>query len=167
MQQRPANQELLDAVLYRIQFIRFMILSFSLLVQSPTNSCSRPNSRNCFRYCCCSANLKSFSHSLKNYSFKKKEKNHFVVFLCPLNFAVFSSSGKVSVILCGLSDCNKKVASCRPNLEECALHLNIVCLLLDKMESTVCLGLQPLEMNDGIFYIAWTVLILILQPQIS
>ncbi|EFO23386.2 hypothetical protein LOAG_05100 [Loa loa] len=84
IKQKPANQELLDAVLYRIQFIRFMLLSLSLLVQSPTNSCSRSNSCNCFR----------------------------------------------------------------PNLEECALHLNIVCLLLDKMESTMSLGLQPLEKDD-------------------
>uniref|UniRef100_A0A1I8EQ74 Protein MAK10 homolog n=1 Tax=Wuchereria bancrofti TaxID=6293 RepID=A0A1I8EQ74_WUCBA len=83
IKQKPANQELLDAVLYRIQFIRFMLLSLSLLVHSPTNSYSRPNS-------------------------------HYF----------------------------------RPNLEECALHLNIVCLLLDKMESTMSLGLQPPEKND-------------------
>lgn len=83
IKQKPANQELLDAVLYRIQFIRFMLLSLSLLVHSPTNSYSRSNS-------------------------------HYF----------------------------------RPNLEECALHLNIVCLLLDKMESTISLGLQPPEKND-------------------
>uniref|UniRef100_A0A8R1TYM4 Protein MAK10 homolog n=2 Tax=Onchocerca TaxID=6281 RepID=A0A8R1TYM4_ONCVO len=84
IKRKPANQELLDAMLYRIQFVRLMLLSLSLLVQSPTNAYSRPNPHNYFR----------------------------------------------------------------PNLEECALHLNILCLLLDKMESTMSLGLQPPGKND-------------------
>uniref|UniRef100_A0A915PRJ3 Protein MAK10 homolog n=1 Tax=Setaria digitata TaxID=48799 RepID=A0A915PRJ3_9BILA len=89
IKQKPANQELLDAVLYRIQFVRLMLLSLSLLVQSPTNVYPRSNSHSYFR----------------------------------------------------------------PNLEECALHLNIVCLLLDKMESTISLGLQPPGKDDGDY--AW------------
>uniref|UniRef100_A0A158Q7H7 Protein MAK10 homolog n=1 Tax=Elaeophora elaphi TaxID=1147741 RepID=A0A158Q7H7_9BILA len=84
IKQKPANQELLDAVLHRIQFVRLILLSLSLLVQSPTNSYTRSNSHSYFR----------------------------------------------------------------PNLEECALHLNIVCLLLDKMESTMSLGLQPPGKDD-------------------
>ncbi|VDO46026.1 unnamed protein product [Onchocerca flexuosa] len=97
IKRKPANQDLLDAMLYRIQFVRLMLLSLGLLVQSPTNAYSRSNPHNYFR----------------------------------------------------------------PNLEECALHLNILCLLLDKMESTMSLGLQPPGKNDGIFYIASICLFLI------
>ncbi|VDN02379.1 unnamed protein product [Thelazia callipaeda] len=94
IKQKPENQELLDAILYRLQFVRLTLHSLSTLVQFPAvqyhaSDSSRPTSHNCFR----------------------------------------------------------------PNLEECAVHMNLVCLLLDKLESTVSLGLQPLGKDDDDY--AW------------
>lgn len=84
IKQKPANEKLLDAILYRVQFIRLVILMLSSLVSFPTTPPSRPYSCNLFR----------------------------------------------------------------PNLEECAVHLNVVFLMLDKMESTVGLGLQSPGNDD-------------------